>query len=167
MNNKTWEKMTKLEAKTKVRIVIHILIAILSLVTAGIEKNGAWAICGMLWITIAVMEYCDNKLLKGSDALAEIQEQHIKVQNEMIDDLLKKLSEQTKIIDITRIKIPKHFTKPRQKKLEERWDYAVKNGKFKVPVIIDKDNNLKDGYTSYLVAKSLGLEEIEAKVVNE
>ena len=36
---KTWKEMTKLETKTKIRIVLHILLAILSIVTALIEKN--------------------------------------------------------------------------------------------------------------------------------
>lgn len=161
---KTWEEMTKLETKTKVRIVIHILIAILSLITAGIEKNGAWAICGMLWIVIAVMEYCDNKLLKSSDALIELQETHIDIQDKMINDLLKELATPNIVIETDLIKIPKHFTEPRKSKLNKRIEFYNKNKYFEAPIIIDPSNTLVDGYTSYLIAKKYNLKTVQAKV---
>ena len=148
---KTWKEMTKLETKTKVRIIIHILIAILSLVTAATEKNGAWAICGMLWIVIAVTEYCDTKLLKSSEALNDIKEKNIEVQADIINTLLNKTAIE---IDMQDIKIPKYFTKPNPKKLKERFDYYKQHKRFKVPIIIDNDYTLIDGYTSYLIAKN-------------
>lgn len=161
---KTWEEMTKLETKTKVRIAIHILIAILSLVTAGIEKNGAWAICGMLWIVIALMEYCDNKLLKSKEALIELHEEHTKVQDELIMNLLKDLSMPNIVIETELIKIPKHFTEPGKKKLSNRIDFYNKNKYFEAPIIIDPSNTLVDGYTSYLIAKKYNLKTVQAKV---
>lgn len=161
---KTWKEMTKLETKTKIRIVLHILLAILSIVTAVIEKNGAWAICGLLWILVAVMEYCDSKLLKGSEALSQLQEEHIKIQDEMIMNLLKDLSTPNVVIDINLIKIPKHFTKPRKSKLNKRIEFYNKNKYFAAPIIIDPSNTLVDGYTSYLVAKKYNLKTVQAKV---
>lgn len=43
-----------------------------------------------------------------------------------------------------------HRTK--KSKLKERFDYYSKHNKFLVPIVIDKDWNLVDGYTSYQVA---------------
>ena len=50
--------------------------------------------------------------------------------------------------------------------MKERWNYIRENKKFKVPIVVDSNNNLKDGYTSYLIAKELKLKEVEVKVVD-
>lgn len=161
---KTWEEMTKLETKIKVRIVSHILLAILSIVDAIISKNFAWGMCSLLWILVAVMEYCDNKLLKGSDALIEFQERHIDIQDKMINDLLKDLATPNIVIETDLIKIPEHFTKPGKKKLSDRIEFYNKNKYFAAPIIIDPSNTLVDGYTSYLIAKKYNLKTVQAKV---
>lgn len=161
---KTWEEMTKLETKTRVRIVSHILLAILSITDAIISKNFAWGMCGLLWILVAVMEYCDTKLLKSSDALIKLHEEHIEVQDNMINDLLRDLSTPNIVIETDLIKIPKHFTKPGKKKLGERVEFFNKHKYFEVPIIIDPNNTLVDGYTSYLIAKKYNLKTVQAKV---
>ena len=155
---KTWEEMTKLETKTKIMITFHIIMAIFSIITT------TWILVALLWINVAIMEYCDSKLLKGKDALIELQEEHTKIQDEMIMNLLKDLSMPNVVIDINLIKIPKHFTKPRKSKLNKRIDFYNKNKYFEAPIIIDPSNTLIDGYTSYLVAKKYNLKTVQAKV---
>lgn len=163
---KNWEEMTKLETKTIISITLHICIAVLSIVTAFVTKNSTWFICGMLWILIAVQEYCDNKIMKGKDALVEIQEEHIKVQNNMIDDLFEKLNNRNKMVKLIDIKIPEHFTKPRKDKLKRRTEFFNKNKCFETPIVIDKETMiLLDGYTSYLIAKKYNIEVVQVEEV--
>lgn len=163
---KNWEEMTKLETKTIISIILHICIAILSIVTAFVMKNSTWFICGILWVLIAVQEYCDNKMMKGKDALVEIQEEHIKVQNNMIDDLFKKLNDRNKTVKLVDIKIPENFTKPRKDKLKRRTEFFNKNKCFATPIVIDKETMmLLDGYTSYLIAKKYNFEVVQVEEV--
>lgn len=163
---KNWEEMTKLETKTIISITLHICIAVLSIVTAFVMKNNTWVICGMLWILIAVQEYCDSKIMKGKDALIEIQEEHIKVQNNMIDDLFKKLNDRNRTVKLVDIKIPEHFTKPRKDKLKRRTEFFNKNKCFATPIVIDKETMmLLDGYTSYLIAKKYNFEVVQVEEV--
>lgn len=161
---KTWKEMTKLETKTKIMITFHIIMAIFSIITTIVNKESTWILVALLWINVAIMEYCDSKLLKGKDALIELQEEHTKIQDEMIMNLLKDLSMPNVVIDINLIKIPKHFTKPRKSKLNKRIDFYNKNKYFEAPIIIDPSNTLIDGYTSYLVAKKYNLKTVQAKV---
>jgi len=63
------------------------------------------------------------------------------------------------------IKIPKHFVKPKQKKLKERLEYFAQNKIFKVPIVINKNGELIDGYTSYLVAKRFYQETVEVVIL--
>lgn len=97
------------------------------------------------------MEYCDAKLLKNKEALIEIEEKHIKVQEDIINTLLNETAIE---IDIKDIKIPKYFTKPNPKKLQRRFDYYKQNKRFETPIVIDSNCTLIDGYTSYLIAKN-------------
>ncbi len=74
------------------------------------------------------MEYCDGKLLKSKDALIELHEEHTKIQDKMIINLLKDLSTPNVVIDINLIKIPKKFTKNQEKKkLDKRIEFYNKH----------------------------------------
>ncbi|MCI8641006.1 MAG: hypothetical protein HFJ59_03945 [Clostridia bacterium] len=148
---KTWEEMTKLETKTKVMIIFYIIMIIFSIIVAIINKGFTWILVALLWADVAIIEYCDGKLLKGREALNDIQEKHIKVQSDIINTLLNETAIE---IDIQDIKVPKYFTKPNPKKLKEKFDYYKQHKRFKVPIIIDNDYTLIDGYTSYLIAKN-------------
>lgn len=75
--------------------------------------------------------------------------------NELTDDL-KKLNK-VKIMRIKDIIIPKEFQKPRTEKMNERIEYFKKNQNFETQIVVDKDNNLIDGYTTYLIAKKYGI----------
>ena len=61
--------------------------------------------------------------------------------------------------------ISKEFKKhyPRKSKMQERWEYYEKYKEGKVPIIVDKNNVLIDGYTTYLIAKKLGVNKILVK----
>ena len=109
---------------------------------------------------IAIEECLNSKILKGKDYINNLLAEQIKKQNEIIKEYL---SHQVK--NIKDIKVPKYFSKPNENKMLESWEYVKKNGIFRTPIIIDKNNNLKDGYTSYLIAKKLDMKEICVKVV--
>lgn len=153
---KTWEEMTKLDKRNKMMIAFYIFMAIFEIGAAIFEKEFIWTIVALLWINIAVMEYCNAKMLKGKEAIIKLQERHIDIQDDMIMDLLKDLS--------ILIKIPENFTKPNKNKLKNRIEYYNKNKCFEVPIIIDPSNMLLDGYTSYLIAKQYNLKTVQAKV---
>lgn len=161
---KTWEEMTKLNKIDISKIIFHILMAIFSIAVSITEKDFTWIVVALLWANITIIEYCDSKLLKGKNALSELQEEHIKLQDEMIMRLLKDLATPNIVIDINLIKIPKNFTKPKKEKLNERFEFYNKHKYFEVPIIIDPSNTLVDGYTSYLIAKKYNLKTVQAKV---
>lgn len=66
--------------------------------------------------------------------------------------LLRKL---LKIENIDNIKILKEFKRhpPKQEKIDLRRTFYKLFGKYAVPVILDNENYLIDGYTTYLIAK--------------
>ncbi len=154
---KTWEEMTKLDKRNKMMIAFYIFMAIFEIGAAIFEKEFIWTIVALLWINIAVMEYCNAKMLKGKEAI-------IKLQDDMIMSLLKDLSMPYIVIETDLIKIPENFTKPNKNKLKNRIEYYNKNKCFEVPIIIDPSNMLLDGYTSYLIAKQYNLKTVQAKV---
>ena len=125
-------------------------------------KNLTYIVCAILWGNIALIEYFDNKLIQEKDKIIYEADKLINLQfgmiNELTDDL-KKLNK-VKIMRINDIRIPKEFQKPRTEKMNERIEYFKKNQNFETQIIVDKDNNLKDGYTSYLIAKKYGIDFI-------
>lgn len=161
---KTWEEMTKLNKRNKWMIVFYVLMAIFEIGVAIFEKEVIWIIVSLLWIDIAVMEYCNTKMLKGKEAIINIQDEHIKTQDNMINNLLKYINRKTKIIKVSDIKIPKDFRKPNPGKMKNRIGYYNTYKQFAVPIIVDKDNNLIDGYTSYLIAKKYNFNNIQVQV---
>lgn len=63
------------------------------------------------------------------------------------------------------IKITEAFvnTNPNPKKIQTKKDRWMKTGRQDKYIVIDKKNNLVDGYITYLVMKELGIEE--AKII--
>lgn len=61
-------------------------------------------------------------------------------------------------IRLSKIKISDGFRnhKPSNEKMNEKIEYFMLNGKFKEKIILDKNNVLVDGYTTYLLAKRCG-----------
>ncbi len=69
---------------------------------------------------------------------------------------------------LNNIKIQKEFKKrpPKAMKMfERRTYYFLHNHKFEVPIVINKDNELVDGYTSYLIAKEYKVKYVPVKRV--
>lgn len=158
---KTWEEMTKLKKSEIIMLVFYILNGILDITTAIITKNKVWILCGLLWIIIALIRYFDLKIIKGNEAIIDIQEVDSKIKEAIIDALM---NETTVEIEINKIKIPEHFSKPNPKKLQQKFKYYKENHKFESQIVIDLDYNLVDGYTSYLIAKNYNKTTVIAKL---
>ena len=148
---KTWEEATKLGRAEIIRIIFYILNAILDIVTGIIGSNIAWIVCGILWIVIAIIEGCYLKINKSNEEIIDLQEKHTELQAIIIDALFNETAVE---VDISKIKIPKIFSKPNPKKMQKKIEYYRKNHKFESQIVIDTDYTLLDGYTSYLIAKN-------------
>ena len=148
---KTWEEATKFKKSEIARIILYILNAILDIVTGIIGSNIAWIVCGILWIVIAIIEGCYLKINKSNEEIIDLQEKHTELQAIIIDALLNETAVE---VDISKIKIPKIFSKPNPKKMQKKIEYYRKNHKFESQIVIDTDYTLLDGYTSYLIAKN-------------
>ena len=148
---KTWEEATKLGRAEIIRIIFYIFNAILDIVTGIIGSNIAWIVCGILWIVIAIIEGCYLKINKSNEEIIDLQEKHTELQAIIIDALLNETAVE---VDISKIKIPKIFSKPNPKKMQKKIEYYRKNHKFESQIVIDTDYTLLDGYTSYLIAKN-------------
>lgn len=148
---KTWEEATKFKKSEIAIIIFYILNAILDIATGIIGRNIAWIVCGILWIVIAIIEGCYLKIQKGNEEIIDLQEKHTELQAIIIDALLNETAVE---VDISKIKIPKTFSKPNPKKMQKKTEYYKQNHKFESQIIIDTDYNLIDGYTSYLIAKN-------------
>lgn len=59
------------------------------------------------------------------------------------------------LIRLSKIKISEEFKKhkPKSKKMNDKNIYFILNNTFKEKIILDKNNVLVDGYTTYLLAK--------------
>lgn len=158
---KTWEEATKLTKSQKIEITVDVLIAILNIVTAITNKNIAWGMSGMLWLLIGIIECCSFKISNGDDYQIEMLEKHTELQAIIIDALLNETAVE---VDISKIKIPKTFSKPNPKKMQKKIEYYRKNNKFESQIVIDTDYTLIDGYTSYLIAKNYNKGSVIAKL---
>ena len=81
-----------------------------------------------------------------------------KAQIEIIDITNRPL--EGEIVRLENIKIKKDFSEPKERKMKERRNYFNKYGYFKSPIILDRNNTLLDGYTTYLLAKEIGYKSI-------
>ncbi len=63
------------------------------------------------------------------------------------------------------IKISKEFKMayPKTLKLINKIEYYLQNKKFEQPIVINKENVLVDGYTSYLIAQMLNKKWVKVK----
>lgn len=161
MNEKEWKEKTRLTKRNKMIISIYFFMSIFEILAAIFEKDFTLILCALLWFDIAIIEYCNYKTLKGKELIIDVQDKVIENQECIINALLKETAIE---IDINKIKIPKHFSKPNEKKLKEKFKYYKKHHKFESTIIIDTDYNLIDGYTSYLIAKNYNKTSVIAKL---
>lgn len=61
---------------------------------------------------------------------------------------------QDNTININDIKIPQYFKKPNKIKMQKKLEYFSKNHCLQNPIVVDKNNVLRDGYISYLIIKN-------------
>ena len=76
------------------------------------------------------------------------------------------LNLERKMVDVNSVRIPYNFAKtiPCNEKLNKRLDEWRTNRKLETEIYVDDDMNLFDGYTSYLVYKMFGMNEIPVVV---
>lgn len=157
---KTWEEETKLNHSEIMIIIMYIVISIFNIFVLIQTKNIAYISNILLWWTLAFTQYMDIRIRKGKDAIIEIQDNTIDEQHDVIIDLSSRLLKQREFIKLSDIKISKKFTKPRTEKLDHRTEYYRVYKNFEVPIILDKNNVLVDGYTTYLIARKEGFSHI-------
>lgn len=63
------------------------------------------------------------------------------------------------------IKIYPCFTEhpPKADKIEQKEQYSIETGLLQSPIILNSDNYLIDGYTSYLIAKAHGIRNVTVR----
>lgn len=66
---------------------------------------------------------------------------------------------------ISNIKINEEFkrAKPKKWKMQSKENYFLKYGIFESKIVLDKNNVLIDGYTSYLLAKKFKLNVVKVE----
>lgn len=64
------------------------------------------------------------------------------------------------IVKINNIKIQDNFKKPKTQKLKQRRQYYKEYKYFRSTIVLNKDNYLIDGYTTYLLAKEMNYDFI-------
>ncbi len=81
----------------------------------------------------------------------------------MFNSLRRKLG----YMKLEEINIYKEFEehKPKFEKMLDKWTYFIQYGKFEQPIVINQFNYLKDGYTSYLIAKELKWKWVKVKEI--
>jgi len=79
-----------------------------------------------------------------------------------IDELSKIINrpKEGEIVKIVNIKIYEHLKKPNDWRLKSRREYYEKHKYFRSTIVLDNDNYLVDGYTTYLLAKENGFDYI-------
>ena len=65
-------------------------------------------------------------------------------------------------VNLSDITIREDFVihKPRRVKFLQKLDWYLKRGEFQSPILLDHNFVLKDGYTSYLIAKKFDLGKV-------
>lgn len=81
----------------------------------------------------------------------------------MIDKIMKKLGRE----NLKNIKIQDKFKKhqPKWKKMLDKQAFYIKYGMFEQPIVVNKDNVLIDGYTTYILASKMGRKYMPVKMV--
>ncbi len=83
-----WKEKTRLNSIEIKEIIVQVLLAILSIGVAILNKNFTWILVAMLYVEIALLEYCNTKLLKAKDAIIDLKDEEIEHKNDLINTLL-------------------------------------------------------------------------------
>lgn len=92
----------------------------------------------------------------------KLEEKILKYAQKDINELSRILNRphEGEIIKIENIKIKKNFSNPKLCKMKNRREYYKRHKYFKRTIVLNKDNYLTDGYTTYLLAKEMGFDYI-------
>lgn len=79
-----------------------------------------------------------------------------------IDELSKILNrpKEGEIVKLENIKIQRHFKQPRYSKIKHGKEYYERHKYFRSTIVLDSNNYLIDGYTTYLLAKQMQFDYI-------
>lgn len=79
-----------------------------------------------------------------------------------IDELSRILNRprEGEIVKISNIKIQENYKEPDCRRMQLRKQYYEKHKYFRATIVLDNDNNLVDGYTTYLLAKEMNFDYI-------
>ena len=71
-------------------------------------------------------------------------------------------------VDLKDIDIPINFLRhhPRQEKMEQKWAYYRQTGGFESPILLNRNFELVDGYTSYIIAKTENMHKVPVYFVD-
>lgn len=97
------------------------------------------------------------KLLKK-----KIDEKTVKYAQQNIDEMAKIINRprEGEIVKLENIEIPYYFVPPKESKMCIREQYYERNGYFRSTIILNRNNLLLDGYTTYLLALNKGYDYI-------
>lgn len=127
--------------------LLNIIMIIFCVICAFTFRNSVWIVCASMWLAIDNME---NQYLKT-----------IYKKN----NLIKKLLYRRSVMYLNDIKIPEYFKKPNKRKLNNRIVYFRKTGELPTPIVVNVENVLVDGYTSYLIAKKFNLDTVDIETI--
>lgn len=92
----------------------------------------------------------------------KIEEKTVKYAQENIDEMAKIINRprEGEIVKLENIIIPDYFVPPKDEKIWRREQYYKRNGYFRSTIILNKNNLLVDGYTTYILAFNMGYDYI-------
>jgi hypothetical protein len=72
------------------------------------------------------------------------------------------IKSETVKIELDKINIPENFKRdlPNKSKISARYNFYKKTGSFDREILVDENNRLIDGYTTYLICKMVGIENV-------
>lgn len=147
-----------MKTNRNLNIIFYIIMIILEIIFFIKTKELAYINCGLLWVLVAVIENTNKLIIKSKDENIYIQKKLINKYKEFLERIERINDYQ--IIKVDDIYIPEYFVKPRKEKLKERKTYFELNKNFENPIVLDENNMLIDGYTSYLIAKENKLSHV-------
>lgn len=121
-----WKEKTKLN-KTKIKeIIVQVLLAIICIVIAIINKDYTYFLVAGLDVIIAIQTYFYYKLLKSKDAIIELQDEEI-IKQKFINEKLEKVNERNlKLLLNTSIRY-NNLIRESLNKADKRFENAKQN----------------------------------------
>ena len=85
-----------------------------------------------------------DRLIKNNKKLCKLEDSNVVLVNR---------PKEGEIVNIENIRIKENFINPSNRKMKEREQYYKNHSYFKSVIVLDNNNYLIDGYTTYLLAK--------------